>query len=231
VEGADVVVVCTPVLAIPELVERCLPRLKAGCVVTDVGSTKAYLHERLDPMMTGRGVEFVGSHPIAGSDRDGLEAARADLYEGATVVVTAGGGEGAAPSPAAEVVAGFWRGLGGRVIETTAGEHDAIMARTSHLPHLAAALVALCVGRGGERALGRFCGTGFRDTTRVAGGEPGMWHDIVKTNAGPLAAEVRELRDRAAALLESIERGRFDVVRDLLAEARDARRRALEDGP
>lgn len=226
VRGASVVVVCAPVLTIPDLVRRCAPCLGQGCAVTDVGSTKAWVVGACREALAGTGAKFVGSHPVAGSERAGLEAARADLYEGSITVVTRDGADDAATAR----VADLWTAAGSRVVRLEADEHDRILARTSHLPHLAAALVALAAARGEAEeiaALRRLVGPGFRDTTRVAGGSPDVWHDIVRTNAAPILAELDALGAGLARLRAAVASGDFDRVREMLAGAAEARERLV----
>lgn len=223
---ANVAVFCLPVLAIEAAVRSCAGRLPRGCVVTDVGSTKAELARVVDAELAGSGAVFIGSHPIAGSDQSGIGAARADLYEGAVVVVTPPDGQAA---PGLEAMQSLWTGVGARVHVMTPERHDAMLARTSHLPHLvAAALVRTVLGRE-VGAAGLFCGTGFRDTTRVAGGPEEVWHDIVKTNRAAIGVELAALADELAALRALVDGGDFEGVRQYLSEAR-AQRRALCGG-
>lgn len=220
--GADLVVHCAPILSIPGMVRATLPSLKPGCVVTDVGSTKVQLVKDIGELVKGTEVIFVGSHPIAGSEQQGIDAAKANLYEGATVVVTP-----AAESPAAAVaqVEALWRGLGADVHRMTPEDHDRTVALTSHLPHLAAALLAVTVGRdGGDQRLAAFCGSGFRDSTRVAEGPPEIWDDILKTNQAQVLAELKAFGREVQVLAAVLERGDFAAAAAFLEKARAARR-------
>jgi prephenate dehydrogenase len=225
VRGASLVVACAPVLAIPDLVVQAAPYLEPGAVVTDVGSTKEWIVRRAQAALSGRQAVFVGSHPIAGSERQGMESALAGLYEGAVTVVTPDG----APEAAVAAVEALWRAAGSGVVRMRAGEHDRIIARTSHLPHLAAALVALGAGRGGfdGESVSALCGPGIRDTTRVAEGSPDIWHDIALTNRDAIVAELEATRDALEEMIRRLRADNFDGVRDLLAEARAARRRVV----
>ena len=228
---ADLVVYCTPILTIPDLVAASLPGLKEGAVLTDVGSTKQELTARMEPVVQGSGTVFVGSHPVAGSEQQGIEAARADLYDGALVVVTADAGGGASEQAVQQVVA-FWEGVGAHVIRTSAMEHDRLVARTSHLPHLAASLLAGTVNREGQpERIGPFCGTGFRDTSRVADGAPEIWRDIVCTNAQPIAGELKALRTEIDQLLAWLEAGDFERTTRFLEDSRAARRAIMAHSP
>jgi len=203
--GSDLVVLCVPVLKLGEMARACLSGLQAGAVLTDVGSTKQDVIVEIDPVLWGLGVQFVGSHPIAGSEESGIEASREDLYSDATVVVTPAADN--TPEGVARVVA-FWELLGARVETMTAERHDALVARTSHLPHLVAAALAGSVCRTADE-IAPLCGTGFRDTTRIASGSAEIWHDIVRTNRAAIQVEL-------AAFAASV-----DTLRQLIAEEDD----------
>lgn len=219
VQGAGIVVMCTPVLSIPALVNECLPALESGAVVTDVGSTKAELTHRLAPILAGGRVQFVGSHPMTGSEKTGIEVARADLYEGAVTVVTASGADGIG----VDRVAAMWRDVGSRVMRLDPGEHDALVARTSHLPHLVASLLVTATAGGNRENFLALCGPGYRDTTRIAAGSPEMWHDIVKSNRAEILLALRGFQGELAGLIADIEAGNFDAVREQLERGREAR--------
>lgn len=202
VEGADLVVLCTPVGQMPGLVSRFLPSLEAGTILTDVGSVKEGLVAELNRLTARSGVRYVGSHPMAGSERTGVAAAREDLYSGAVCVVT--------PSTetdprAVEAVAELWSALGSRVVRLRPDLHDLYVARSSHLPHvMAAAVVHQVLGPDQPADQANLCAGGFRDTTRIASGSPEMWRDIVLANRGALGralgSAVRDLEDFRAAL-------------------------------
>ncbi len=229
VQGAELVIYCTPILTIPNLVAESRPGLKSGALLTDVGSTKAELAQHIDSVLGDTDAVFIGSHPVAGSEQTGVEAAQADLYEGARVVVTP---TQESPAKAVQQVADFWRQVGALVSVISAVEHDRLMARTSHLPHLLASLLAVTIGRGDESAaVGPFCGTGFRDTSRVADGSPDVWHDIVSTNAPAITEELRQLRDQLDMLIRWTDAGEFDRIKKFLAAGRDCRRALLAASP
>lgn len=219
VRGAGIVVVCTPVLSIPALVHECLPALEPVAVVTDVGSTKAELTNRLVPILAGGRVQFAGSHPMTGSEKTGIGVARADLYEGAVTVVTAsaGGGSGA------DTVAAMWKDVGSRVVRLSPEEHDALVARTSHLPHLVASLLVTATAGADRENFQALCGPGYRDTTRIAAGSPEMWHDIVKSNRAEILAALRGFQGELAGLIADIEAGNFEAVREQLERGRKVR--------
>ena len=229
VRDADLVVYCTPILTIPTLVADSRAGLKPGAILTDVGSTKAELAAHIQVALQGADAVFVGSHPVAGSEQTGVEAAREDLYEGALVVVTPEDGQ---PPAVVGKVAAFWADVGALVRVISASEHDRVMARTSHLPHLMASLLAVTTGR--EEAastVGPYCGTGFRDTSRVADGSPDVWHDIVSTNAPAITGELRQLRVQLDQLIQWTDAGEFDRIKEFLAAGRDCRRALMAASP
>jgi len=216
---ADLVVLCTPVLAMPELVREFRHNLKDNCIVTDVGSTKAFLAEEVGAALTDSSAQFIGSHPMAGSEKNGLEASVADLYQGARVIVAPG--EGVDPKKTKRVVE-FWKKVGADVSDMTPQAHDEIIARTSHLPHLVAASLVACIDRDGQDIV-PFCGSGVRDATRIAEGSELIWHDIVKSNCDAILNELTEFGDMINALKAMIKQKDFDAVRSLLAKSREKR--------
>jgi prephenate dehydrogenase len=205
VSNADLVILCTPLAQMAPLTRQLLPALPRGAIVTDVGSVKAGVVHELGAMIRKQGAHFVGSHPMAGGEKMGVGAARADLYAGAVCVVT--------PSPKANAravrrVETFWRALGARTLRLDAAVHDLLVSRSSHLPHVAAAaLVNLVLDPVGPRRQASLCATGFRDTTRIASGSPEMWRDIALANRKNLSrsldAYCAELKKFQAALKQS----------------------------
>lgn len=222
VHDADIAVICVPILATAAMAKACAGGLKPGAVVTDVGSTKAALDDAMDTALAGTRAAFIGSHPIAGSEIQGLDGARADLYEEATVVVTPRPGRD--PSPESDAADALWTAAGARVVHMHAATHDEILARTSHLPHMIAAVLAATVGRDSPPGgLGAFCGSGYMDTTRIAAGSPTVWLDIIRTNRDALARELDEYRERLDTLTRLIREHQDENVEQLLQEAKDAR--------
>lgn len=220
VQGADIAVFCLPITSIPEAASHCRKAFKPGCHVTDVGSTKFELVESMRRALAGSSAAFVGSHPMTGSERAGMEAARADLYQGAVTALTP---VRDTPASTIEAVSEMWRGVGARVYPIDPSAHDLLVARTSHLVHLGASLLAATVGRDQLDQLRPFCGPGFRDTTRVASGAPEIWHDIIMTNRPAILAELQAFQAQLARLTEMVESGDFGGVRGLLAEAKNRR--------
>ena len=225
IRGAELIVVCLPVYAICDIVESCRDRFEPGCVVTDVGSTKAEIMATLTPLFDGIPATFIGSHPIAGSDAAGMTAARDDLYDDAMVVITPPG----QPEANADRVVDFWQTLGAKTAVMPAERHDAVMAGTSHLPHLVAAMLVDTVCRHND--VGPYCGTGFRDTTRVAGGSEEIWHDIIKSNQTAVLAELDAFSDVVNRVRSLVRDSDFASLRTFLADTMTARRALEKEAP
>jgi prephenate dehydrogenase len=202
VSDADLVVLCTPLAQMQSLVRQMLPALKRGAIVTDVGSVKGSVVKEIEPLVAKAGAHFVGSHPMAGGEKSGVQAARANLFECAVCVVTP---TRRTNRNALRKVEHLWKTVGARLLRTTPEAHDALVSRSSHLPHLLAATLATTVLNPKlpkEQAV--LCATGFRDTTRIASGSPEMWRDIALTNHKHLGRAldgfISELRKFQASL-------------------------------
>ena len=216
VADADLVILCTPVGRMGELAAAMKPHLAADAIVTDVGSVKASVVAAVEPVLP----RFVGSHPLCGSEKAGVANARGDLFAGTVCAVTP---TDASDAATVETITKFWTALGSRVVNLTAANHDAIVARTSHLPHvLASALVnaVLAQPRAGESD---FLGTGFRDTTRLASGEAGMWRDIALDNAEAIAVAVEDLQSEIGRLKTALSEKDGAALEKFFAEGQSAR--------
>ena len=182
---ADLVILCTPLAQMRSRVREMLPALKRGAIVTDVGSVKASVVRELESLIQISGAHFVGSHPMAGAEKTGVSAARVDLFENTVCVVTP---TKKTNRPALKQVEQFWKALGSGVLELTPETHDALVSRSSHLPHVAAATLAnLILNPAQPKLQAALCANGFRDTTRIASGSPEMWRDIALANRQNLA--------------------------------------------
>jgi prephenate dehydrogenase len=188
VSQADLVILCTPLAQMRLLVEQFLPALKPGAIVTDVGSVKADVVRELETLIKKSGAHFIGSHPMAGGEKTGVAAARANLFEKAICVLTPGKKSAAG---AVRKLERFWKSLGARILKLDAAQHDELVARSSHLPHVvAAALAGLVLDPRRPAQQAALCATGFRDTTRIASGSPEMWRDITLANRKNIARSV-----------------------------------------
>ncbi|HVY71245.1 MAG TPA: prephenate dehydrogenase, partial [Verrucomicrobiae bacterium] len=204
VTGADLVVFCTPLGQMKELAERLAPHLRKGALVTDVGSVKGSVCRDLTPIIAAAGGEFVGSHPMAGGEKMGVGAARAELFENTVCVVTPASDAQAA---SAKQLAEFWKAMGSCILMLSPENHDELVARSSHLPHLVASALATSVlAPELPSAIQKLCATGFRDTTRVASGSPEMWRDIALANRAQLSRVLGEVTadlERLRSLLDA----------------------------
>jgi cyclohexadieny/prephenate dehydrogenase len=211
IERADILVICTPTLTAAQMLEHILPRLAArsgGPIVTDVASVKGALRDAALAVAGSMPPQLVLGHPIAGSEHSGVEASSADLFINHRVILTpvAGNDPGAV-----EVVRAMWVSAGAEVVDMSVDQHDAVLAATSHLPHLLAyTLVDALASSAARDDVFRCAAGGFRDFTRIASSDPVMWRDIAIANR--------------TALLESI-----DVFSEHLARLRDAVRDADAD--
>ncbi|HEY3762516.1 MAG TPA: prephenate dehydrogenase/arogenate dehydrogenase family protein [Verrucomicrobiae bacterium] len=200
VSDADLVILCTPLAQMPGLAKQFLPALKRGAIVTDVGSVKADVVRELESVVAKARAHFVGSHPMAGGEKNGALAARANLFKNAVCVVTPTRRSNAG---AVRKLEKFWKALGSRILKLAPEQHDLFASRTSHLPHVAAAALAnLVLDPASPKNQSQLCAGGFRDTTRVASGSPEMWRDIVLANRKNLAKSI----DIFAADLQKFQR-------------------------
>ncbi len=220
VEGADMVVLCVPIGAMPGLAQQMAPLLGPDVIVTDVGSVKTPVVEALAPLLK----RFVGSHPMAGSEQTGLAAARSDLFEGTVSLVTP---HPAADPAALEAVAALWRLVGCSLRTLSPQEHDAAIGLVSHLPHLiAAALVdVVCAQNPGAMD---FCGNGLRDTTRIASGPPEMWTEIVATNHAVLGNQLQAFIARLQEVARDLAGGDDSKLKAFLTNAKIQRDRHIK---
>jgi prephenate dehydrogenase len=225
VSGADIVVICVPIWSIAQLAEQIAGALKPGAVVTDVGSTKSELLNILVPLFSCSEAYFVGSHPIAGSEKTGIEAGNPDLYDGRLTVVCPTENT---PPEVEKTIEDLWKAAGSDVIEMSPAKHDAMLASTSHLPHMVAAALARSVADRAPAEKADFCGTGFKDTTRVASGSADMWVDIIDTNRAALEIELDRFNAELQGLIQILRSGNSDDIRKWLEDARDDRDEILK---
>lgn len=191
VDGANLIVFCTPIGAMGKLARELPGLISPETLITDVGSVKATIVAELGAIFRERG-RFVGSHPMAGSEQIGMQAARADLFAGAVCIVTPD--EHSEPAAVAEITV-FWKTLGCDVRQLAPGEHDKVVALISHFPHLLAATLVEMVTAQNASAFD-FCGPGFRDTTRVASGPPAMWTEILESNRDSVRASAEAMIEK-----------------------------------
>lgn len=216
VEGADFVVLGTPVGTMPRVLTDVAEGLAPGALVTDVGSVKGAVIEML-PGLLPEGVEFVGSHPMAGSHLRGPDHADADLFEGASCVVTP---RAAQDGGAVARVEAFWRACGARVERRTPADHDEDVAWVSHLPHLVAFAFADSL-HGAPDRVGELAGGGFRDFTRIAQSDAELWGEILALNGKALSGPLNHFSESLAKLARALEEGDTESLERLLSQARE----------
>jgi prephenate dehydrogenase len=213
-QGANLIVVCTPVQSIAEYLKRCLgSQLAQACIVTDVGSTKESICNSVPPQAHLR---YCGSHPVAGSDRSGVEYASGDLFHNRLAIVT--------PTEYTDVQLAdrtehFWQALGCRTVRMTPAEHDQAVARVSHLPHLVASALAAATD---ERLL-PLVGSGWSDTTRIAAGSVELWQQIVEENRAAILTALKDYSSSLSQWIRAIERGDSGLLVELLEAGKSKR--------
>lgn len=221
VRDADLIVLCTPLGRMKPLTEAMLPSVRPGAIITDVGSVKTSVVDELEPLARRGGAQFIGSHPMAGSELVGVQHAREDLFEGAACVLTP---TATADETAVESLKGFWSGVGGKPYLLSAALHDELVGRTSHLPHIVAAELARYVlDPSWPAQQSELCATGFRDATRIASGSPEMWCDISLANRVNLIQELKGLTERLHRFQTALEKSDEDAIRCFFEEARRRR--------
>ncbi len=220
VPSVDLAVLATPVRTIEALVGRAVSLLKPGAVLTDLGSTKAGITGAMT--RSGRSRDCVGGHPMCGRESRGLEAADAGLFRGATWVLCP---TRDSDSRSVGMVSGMARAVGARPLIFDAAEHDAIVARTSHLPYVVAASLARAVAATvGLADLTSLSAGGYRDTSRLAASDPAMMLDILLSNREHLLKAVGAMRKELDAVAALLEAGDEAGLLRILEEARQQRR-------
>ena len=225
--GADTIVIATPLSAYAAIGERIKPALKAGAIVTDVGSVKQMAIRDLQPHVP-RGVHFVPGHPVAGTEHSGPEAGFAELFCDRWCILT--------PLPetapeAVNAVARMWERCGMRVVTMSAHHHDKVLAMTSHLPHLIAYTIvgtATDLEESLKSEVIEFSASGFRDFTRIAASDPVMWRDVFLNNREAVLEIVQRFTEDLTALQRAIRWGEGDKLQELFTRTRAIRRAIIE---
>ncbi len=222
VEGADLVVLATPIGTYGGLAQAMAPRLREGAIVTDVGSVKQATIRDVGPELP-EGVVFVPGHPIAGTEHSGPEAGFAELFEDRWCVLTPPPGT---PEPAVEKVRQLWEACGSMVTEMAAGDHDKVLAMTSHLPHLIAYTIVGTASdlEGHTKAdVIKFSAGGFRDFTRIAASDPVMWRDVFLNNREAVLEILQRFSEDLTALQRAIRWGESETLENLFRRTRAIR--------
>ena len=220
VAGADLVIIATPVGATIPILHEIWPHLASGAVVTDVGSTKTKVVQEAENLLPP-GISFVGGHPMAGSEHNGIKGADPYLFENAFYLIT--------PTTNSKPVAlkkvkRLVAGIGAKVVEIKPEKHDLAVAAVSHLPHLlAASLVNTVVSLPESESILPLAAGGFRDTTRIAAGCPAMWRDIFYTNCRQILKMISDFGDELTLFTGLLQEGNMETIFSKLAAARAVR--------
>lgn len=209
---ADLIVFCTPVDRIAAGVREAMPHCRPGTLITDAGSVKASICGELAAELAD-GVIFVGSHPLAGSEKQGFEYADAELFNDRICVVTP---DSSTPEDSTERISRFWQALGMKVLVRTPEEHDRLLAVTSHLPHLLAASLATLLDAENRD----FAASGFRDSTRIAASDPALWAAILDANSEATADAVDRLLSVVLEFRESLAHSDRERLQNLFETAK-----------
>jgi prephenate dehydrogenase len=215
VAEAELVVVCTPVGRIAEDVRKAAMNCPEGILITDAGSTKQTIVADLDQGLP-RGCRFLGSHPLAGSEKAGAAFARADLFDGRIAILTPTKNTRAEDFDFLEE---FWEALGSVVVQLSPEEHDRALALTSHLPHLVASALVSSV----PEKYFRLAGPGMNDTTRIASGDAELWAQIFALNRDNVLNALEQFSANLSALQSAVRDGNHDEIIRLLTLAKKNR--------
>ncbi|WP_019013229.1 prephenate/arogenate dehydrogenase family protein [Elioraea tepidiphila] len=223
VEGADCVILCTPVGAYADVAAAIAPHLAKDAIVTDVGSTKQSVIRDVGPLVP-EGVHFVPAHPIAGTEHSGPESGFAELFEGRFCILTPPPGT---DETAVDKVAELWRRAGSMVEVMEPGHHDRVMAIVSHLPHLIAFTICGTADDLQDQSMKdvlRFAASGFRDFTRIAASDPVMWRDVFLNNREALLEMTQRFTEDMTAMARAVRWGDDAYIIDKIERGRRIRR-------
>ncbi len=225
VDGADVVVLAVPLGVMQTLCEHIKPAFRTHTVLTDVGSSKTSVVQAVANAFGVLPAGFVPGHPIAGTERSGVEAAYAELYQDRRVILTP---VETTSERALQTVHDMWAATGAIVEETSVEHHDQVLAATSHLPHmLAFGLVDSLARMSDHDEIFRYAAGGFRDFTRIASSDPTMWRDICIANKEPLVTMIARYQDDLEIIREAIEQRDGDALLEIFTRAKQARDRFI----
>ena len=229
VEGADLVVLATPVGTYQRLAVATAPHIKPGATLTDVGSVKGVVLKEVGPHVP-KGVHFIPGHPVAGTEQSGPEAGFAELFDGRWCILTPPPGTDA---EALERLKSFWRACGSDVEIMDAKHHDLVLAITSHVPHLIAYNIvgtAADLETVTQSEVIKYSASGFRDFTRIAASDPTMWRDIFLNNREAVLEMLGRFNEDLAALQRAVRWGDGDALFNLFTRTRAIRRSIIEAG-
>ena len=217
---ADIIILATSVNLIPDYAKKIIPLMKKSAILTDVGSTKDYIvsqvNNEIKSTCDGEKPNFIGAHPLAGSEKRGIESARPDLFEGSVCVLTP---TNLNSKKCITRLSNMWKALGARISIMTPSKHDEILALVSHLPHLVASSLAGVI----DEKHWKFAASGLRDTTRIASGDPELWLSISKQNKQKIIEALRCFSGEVECMINDLEQGNDKKLLGRLKKAKTVR--------
>lgn len=220
VSQADIVILATSVDLIPDLARKAIPLMKRSAILTDVGSTKGYIVSQISKDIKDRcgrnNLNFIGAHPLAGSEQRGIESARPDLFEDSVCILTP---TNLSSKRCVEKIANMWKALGAKISILKPHVHDEIVAFTSHLPHLIASELTNVV----DEKHWKFGANGLRDTTRIASGDPKLWLSICKQNRVKIIEALQCFSEETKSMLRDMEEENDNEILNRLKKAKALR--------
>ena len=220
VSQADIVILATSVDLIPNLAKNVIPLMKESAILTDVGSTKGYIVSQINKYIKdncgGNNLNFIGAHPLAGSEQRGIESARPDLFEDSVCVLTP---TDLSPEKCVEKISNMWKALGAEISILKPHVHDEIVAFISHLPHFVASGLTNVV----DEKHWKFGANGLRDTTRIASGDPKLWLSICKQNRVKITEALRCFSEEIESMLRDMEEENDNEILNKLKSAKTLR--------
>ena len=221
VKGCDMVVLAVPLGAMQSVFEKIAPVITNDMIITDVGSAKASVVKAAQAAFKTIPDTLVPAHPIAGTEKSGVEASFPELYENRRIIITP---LETSSVSAIKKVHNMWQACGAEVVETSVEHHDEVLAATSHLPHmLAYSLVDTLAKMDAKKEIFDFAAGGFRDFTRIASSDPDMWHDICLANSDALVLMIKKFSDDLQHLANAIEKNDSTYIKETFARAKKAR--------
>ena len=223
---ADIIFLSPPVLQIVPMVERILPYLKSGAILTDAGSTKQFIWHELKRILPND-VFYIAGHPMTGREKSGVDAASKDLFRGKAYVIAEDTG---APAEAKAKLMNVLRLTEANFLEIDIAKHDRCASIISHVPHLAAAALVTLLNNAGDDfdSCLKLVGGGFKDTTRIASSNADMWADICMTNGDAIANHLRDLQGILGKVIDAIDAKDRQAVHDYFAASKACRDKILE---
>ena len=227
VADADIVFLSPPVLQIVPMVEKILPYLKPGTILTDAGSTKGYIWQHLQKILP-KDIYYIAGHPMTGREKSGVEAAVKDLFVGKAYVIVEDTG---APPEAHATLMSVLQYTGANFTTLDIAQHDRCASVISHVPHVTAAALVTLLNRSGDdrESCIKLIGGGFKDTTRIASSNADMWADICMTNGDAIASDLKNLQNILGEVIGAIERHDRPAIHDYFAASKACRDSLLEN--